>query len=98
MMPSVDALIQQAQIAEREGRRDDARSLYERALYALKRAEDGKLASSLLRWIGRTYRVDADIDVAMDCIEAALTVAQLAGDASAIGHAINVQAIVHQGK
>ena len=62
MMPSVDVLIQQAQIAEREGRRDDARSLYERALYSLKRAQDGKTASSLLRWIGRTYYLDANAE------------------------------------
>jgi len=96
MKPSVDVLVQQAQLAEREGRRDDARSLYERALYSLKRVEDGKLASSLLRWVGRTYQVDADIDAAMDCIEVALTVAQLAGEPAAIGHAINVQAILHQ--
>ena len=93
--PSVDTLIQQAQLAEREGRRDDARSLYERALYALRRAKDGALASSILRWIGRTYQVDADADAALDCLEAALAVGQLAGDPAAIGHAINVQAIVH---
>src|SRR5206468_155981 len=68
----------------------------ERALYSLKRVEDGKLASSLLRWIGRTYQLDADIEAAMDCIEAALTVAQLAAEPGAIGHAINVQAILHQ--
>ena len=96
MTPSVDALIQQAQIAEREGRRDDARSLYERALYSLKRAQDGKIASSLLRWVGRTYQLDADADAALDCLEAAIAVAELTGDAAAIGHAINVQGNVHQ--
>ncbi|MGH9887435.1 MAG: tetratricopeptide repeat protein, partial [bacterium] len=98
MMPSVDVLIQQAQIAEREGRRDDARSLYERALYSLKRAQDGKLASSLLRWIGRTYYLDANADAALDCLEAAIRVAELMGDAAALGHAINVQGNVHQGQ
>src|SRR3954471_22363773 len=95
MTPSVENLIQQAQIAEREGRRDDARSMYERALYSLKRGGDGKLASSLLRWIARTYQVDANIDAALDCLQAAIAVAQLSGDAGAIGHAINMQAIVH---
>jgi len=98
MKASVEVLIQQAQLAEREGRRDDARSLYERALYSLRRAEDGKTASSLLRWIGRTYQVDANIDAALDCLEAAIAVGQLIGDPGAIGHAINVQAIVHQQK
>ncbi|MDB4876778.1 MAG: diguanylate cyclase [Gemmatimonadetes bacterium] len=97
MKPSVDELIQQAQLAEREGRRDDARALYERALYSLDRAQDGRVASSLLRWIGRTYQLDANADAALDCLEVSLAVAQLAGDSAAIGHAINVQAIVfHQ--
>ncbi|MEP6491390.1 MAG: tetratricopeptide repeat protein [bacterium] len=96
MKPSVEVLIQQAQLAEREGRRDDARSLYERALYSLRRTEDGKTASSLLRWVGRTYQVDANADAALDCLEGAIAVAQLVGDAGALGHAINVQAIVHQ--
>ncbi len=94
-MLSVEELIQQAQIAEREGRRDDARSLYERALYSLKRAQDGRIASSLLRWVARTYQAD-DPDAALDCLEAAIAVAQLASDAAAIGHAINVRGNVHQ--
>ncbi len=94
----VDVLIQQAQLAEREGRRDDARSLYERALYSLRRVQDGKVASSLLRWVARTYQVgaDADADAALDCLEAAIAIAELAGDPSGIGHAINVKAIVYQ--
>jgi diguanylate cyclase (GGDEF)-like protein len=95
MMPSVDNLIQQAQIAEREGRRDDARSLFERALYSLRRGGDGKLASSLLRWIARTYLTEANRDAALDCVEAAIAVAELADDPASIGHALNVQAIVH---
>jgi tetratricopeptide (TPR) repeat protein len=96
MTPSVDILIHQAQLAEREGRRDDARSLFERALYSLRRIEDGSMASTLLRWVARTYQADADIDAAMDCLDAAIAVGELAGDAGAVGHAINVQAIVHQ--
>lgn len=91
MTPSVDVLIEQAQVAEREGRRDDARSLYERALYSLKRAHDGRVASSLLRWVGRTYQLDAEVDTALDCLEAAITVGELTGDVAAIGHAVNVQ-------
>ncbi|HVX42138.1 MAG TPA: tetratricopeptide repeat protein [Gemmatimonadaceae bacterium] len=93
--PSVDILIQQAQLAEREGRGDDARALYERALYSLKRAKDGKLASSLLRWVGRAFHLDGDETAALDCLEAALAVAQLTGEAAEIGHAINNQAVVY---
>ena len=96
MKPSVDVLIQQAQLAEREGRREDARLMYERALYSLRRSEDGVLASSLLRWIGRTYQLDADLGAALDCLDAAIAIAELAGDVGAIGHAINIQAVVYQ--
>ena len=85
MMPSVDILIQQAQLAEREGRRDDARSLYERALYSLKRRADAATASSLLRWIGRLHRQAGDVDAALDAFDAAIAVAELAGDARRSG-------------
>ena len=95
MHASIDNLIQQAQLAEREGRRDDARSLFERALLSLRRESDGKLASSLLRWIARTYLADANREAALDCLEAAIAVAELTGDKATIGHAINVHAIVH---
>src|SRR5262249_7611066 len=88
--------IKQAQVAERESRRDDARSLYERALHSLKRAEDGKVASSLLRWVGRTYHADADSDAAQDCLEAAIAVAKLTDDSAGVGHAINVRGTVYQ--
>src|SRR5437879_4860631 len=95
MQPSVDILIQQAQLSEREGRRAEARAAYERALFSLKRAADGKLASTLLRWIARTHQAEGNLDAALDCLDGAITVAELAGDAAGIGHAINVQATVH---
>src|SRR4051812_48314867 len=94
MKPSVDILIQQARLAEQEGRRDDARSLFERALSSLKRGGDAKLASSILRWIARLYQIDADRDAALDCVEAAIAVAELAGDPEVIGHALNIKAII----
>ena len=95
MMPSVDDLIQQAQLAEREGRRDDARALYERALYSLRARErrQARVVAAALDRAART-QLDANRDAALDCLEAAIAVAELAGDAGAIGHAINVQAIV----
>ena len=91
---TIEELIASAQGAEREGRRADARALYERALYSLD-ARSAGVASSLLRWIGRTHQVDADPQAALDCIEAAIAIAELAGDHGAMGHAINIQAIVH---
>jgi diguanylate cyclase (GGDEF)-like protein len=93
--PSVDALIQEAQVAEQDGRRDEARALYERALYSLKRAQDGQLATSILRWVARTYQLDADADAALDCLDAAIEVAVLVGDAGAVGQAMNAQAVLH---
>ena len=84
-----------AQLAERQGRRVEARALYEQALYLLRDPASGPLASSLLRWIGRTYQEEADAGAALDCHEAALAVARASGDEAGVGHAINMQAAVH---
>ncbi len=92
MTPTVDILIQQAQLADREGRCDDARALYERALFSLKRRADAATASSLLRWIGRLHRQAGDVDAALDAFDAALTIAELAGDDAEIGKAFHEQA------
>ena len=93
--PSVDTLIQEARAAEQEERRDDARALFERALYSLKRAQDGQLATSILRWIAQTHQRDGNAEAALDCLDAAIAVAVLIGDAGAIGQAMSEQAIVH---
>jgi tetratricopeptide (TPR) repeat protein len=90
-----NALVEEAQLAERQGRREEARTLYERALYQLSEPKEAPLASALLRWIGRTYQVDADLEAALDCLEAAHAVAEACGDRGAAGHAINLQANVH---
>jgi diguanylate cyclase (GGDEF)-like protein len=93
--PSVDTLIQEAQAAEQEGRRADARVLFERALYSLKRAQDGQLATSILRWVARSHQLDGNTDAALDCLDASIAIAVLAGDSGAIGQAMNAQAMVH---
>jgi diguanylate cyclase (GGDEF)-like protein/putative nucleotidyltransferase with HDIG domain len=95
MTQPVDIIIQQAQLADREGRRDDARVLYERALFTLKRRADATVAASLLRWIGRLDHLDGQVDSALDAFETALTIAQLAGDEAEIGKAYHEQAEVH---
>ncbi len=92
MTPTVDILIQQAQLADREGRRDDARALYERALFSLERRADAPTASSLLRWIGRLHRQAGDVDAALEAFDAALTIAELADDDAEIGKAYHEQA------
>ena len=93
--PSVDELIDAAQAAERQGARDEARTLYERALYALRAPAGPQQASAIFRWIARTYQVDANFDAALDCLAAALAVSDAAGDEAGVGHAINGQATVH---
>jgi hypothetical protein len=45
--------------------------------------------------VARTYQMDGDADAALDCLEAALAVAEAWGDEAAAGHAVNLQAIVH---
>jgi diguanylate cyclase (GGDEF)-like protein/putative nucleotidyltransferase with HDIG domain len=90
---SADALTQAGQIAERAGRRDEARELYERALYALRDPADGPRAGTLLRWIARTMQGDADPSAARDVLELALAIAEACGDEAGAGHATNVQAV-----
>ena len=48
----------------------------------------------LLRWIARTYEVDADYATAADCAERAVATAELGDDRNALGHALNVLAAV----
>src|SRR3954463_145071 len=93
-MMQVQELIEQGKLAEREGRRDDARRLFEEALHGLGSSAHAATASALLRWIGRTYHTDGDHTAALDCLEAALCVADLCGDQASAGHAYNLQAIV----
>lgn len=91
---STGALIDRAQIAERQGRTQEARALYEQALVQLRSREEAPIAASLLRWIGITYSTELNLEAAFDCLEAALAVAEALGDEAAIGHAVNVQALL----
>ena len=95
MTKQVQELIERGKLAEREGRRDDARRMFEEALHSLGSSKNATTAAALLRWIGRTYHTDGDHITALDCLEAALAVAELSGDQASAGHAINLQAIVH---
>ena len=92
---STGALIDRAQIAERQGRTQEARALYEQALSQLRAPEEAPIAASLLRWIGITYSTELNLDAAFDCLEAALAVAEALGDEAAVGHAVNVQALLY---
>lgn len=88
------SLVQHAQAEEKAGRRAAARIAYERSLYAISTEEDARQVSSIVRWIARTFYTDGDADAALDCLEAALAIAEVWGDDAAAGHALNVQAVV----
>ena len=92
----LETLLQDAQFAERRAQRDVARDLYEVALRRLGGPADAATASALLRWIGRTYLNDGDHEAALDCLEAALAVAEASGDGAAIAHGVNLTAIARQ--
>ncbi|NUP57620.1 MAG: diguanylate cyclase, partial [Gemmatimonadaceae bacterium] len=83
------ALIEEGRTLEQLGQRAEARLLYERALHSLE-SSSASVASMLLRWIARSYEVDADYEAAADCAEAAVATAELGGDRNALGHALNV--------
>ena len=51
---------------------------------------------SLLRWIAHSYVVDADLEAALDCLEAAIAVGEAVADSAALAGAINIKAIVRQ--
>ena len=87
-------LLALAQEEESAGRRQAARAAYEQALYKIRDVEDAAKISSIIRWIARTYNVDGETDAALDCLEAALAIAEAWGDDAAAGHAMNVQAVV----
>ncbi|MGZ8378140.1 MAG: diguanylate cyclase [Gemmatirosa sp.] len=91
---SASEWLTEAKAADRLGQRDQARVAFERALYAMRDAEDATQASATLRWIARTYLDDADYEASWDCLEAALAVAEACGDDAAGGHATNIQAVV----
>lgn len=91
---SASELIERAHELERDGRRQDARDLLERALRTP--SESGASpASNIFRWIARTYQADAMFEEAIDCLEAAVAIAEMDNDHLALGHALNLHAIVY---
>lgn len=86
---SYSELIDRAQEAERKGRRVHAREFYEAALARLPEARSGAQSSELLRWIARTHIGDGDLDLALECSETALAIAEAHGQVGAVGHAMN---------
>jgi putative nucleotidyltransferase with HDIG domain len=92
--PEIKALVDEAKLAERGGRWSDASARYE-ALVRNPFASDHTRLSAL-RWLGRAYLEQGNRGAAIDVLEAAVAAATQAGSKSAIAHALNVVAIVHQ--
>src|SRR4051812_13354251 len=92
---AVGTLIDEANRAERAGQRELARRRYESALYLLRSDTEAEEASMILRRIGRLYLDDGDVDAGLDCVTAALAVAEVRGDSAAIANAKNIIAISH---
>lgn len=91
---AVKVLIDEAKLAEREGRWSEAALRYE-GLIRNPFADDlTRLAA--LRWLGRVYLEQGNRGAAIDVLEAAVAAATQAGSQSAIAQALNVVAIVHQ--
>ena len=89
----VTALMDEAHRSAAAGRREVARQRYESALYLLRESSEAGVASMILRRIGRTYLDDGDFAAGMDCLDAALAVAQANHNAGEIAHTFNVMAI-----
>jgi diguanylate cyclase (GGDEF)-like protein/putative nucleotidyltransferase with HDIG domain len=96
LAPELQSLVDEGQAAERAAQRRVARERYEEVLRRLDSRAHALVGATLIRWIGRTYIEDADLDAALDCCEAALAAASVNGDRSGVAHAINLKAIVFQ--
>jgi putative nucleotidyltransferase with HDIG domain len=90
----IKALVEQAKLAEREGRWSDAVLSYENLVRDPLASDQTRL--SALRWLGRVYLEQGNRGAAIDVLEAAVAAATQAGSPSAIAQALNVVAIVHQ--
>jgi len=85
--------MERGQSLEHRARRDEARALYESALHD-GTASGPSDAAQLLRLVARTYLQDGDYAAAVDCVEAALAVAEQSENEAGRGHALNVRAII----
>ncbi|HYH83752.1 MAG TPA: HD domain-containing phosphohydrolase [Longimicrobium sp.] len=95
---ATDGLVAAARAAEREGRRPEARVLYEAALHSLPGTDQAPLAGSLLRWIARTHQDEGNVEVAAEIAATALVVSERSGDAAGVAHAHNLIGSVEQAR
>jgi putative nucleotidyltransferase with HDIG domain len=91
----VAALMEEGRRAAVAGRHQLARQRYESALYLVRAPSDSAIVSTILRRVGRTYLDDGDAAAGMDCLAAALAVAEACENPGEIAHTVNVMAIGH---
>lgn len=87
-------LLDRAQRAEREGHRARARQFYESALWAAPETLTAERCGAALLGAARTHHLDGHSDVALDCLTAALAVAEANRDDRAVGAVLNVHAVL----
>jgi putative nucleotidyltransferase with HDIG domain len=90
----VATLIDEAGRADAAGQREIARQRYETAL-SLLRGQDGAAASSIIRRIARSYLDEGQVESALDCLTAALAIAEARGADQDIAHAVNAIGNTH---
>ena len=94
LSPVAAALIEEGQRAERAGQQELARRRYESALYLL-RSGHGPAAPEILRRVARTYMDEGQYDEALDCLAAALAVAESLDDESGTAQVTNAMATAY---
>lgn len=84
--------VRRARAAQAEGHWEAARADYEEALGQLDAQAPGGAVSAIFRWIARSWMESGESEVAWDCLEAALAVAEGSGDRAARASALNSKA------
>lgn len=92
--PRERLLVERGRRAEAAASREEARAWYEAALRSLPATGHACSASAILRWIARTHDADGEPVRALDVSEAAVAVAEAAGDDFTLASALNSRAAI----
>ncbi|CAN5452901.1 hypothetical protein BH09GEM1_BH09GEM1_43400 [soil metagenome] len=90
----MDAILGRGQVLERQGKREDARALYQATLLEPFASEPAHTAH-LHRLIARALLTDGDFAAAEESAKTALHVSEQAGDVSGKARAVNTLAAIH---
>jgi putative nucleotidyltransferase with HDIG domain len=78
--------------SERQGRQEEARGYFERALRSVEGSERTALAPSIFRWIAWTHAKMGDSEAALDCLAVAEATSEATGDDRGLASALNTRA------